>query len=113
MRDMAKRNDACARKKPSTEAPNILGRSRSSTLSLGRKIEISQNNAPAPIERREKSANGDIAPLVVSSLHTTILSPNIRYAVKQARWPIMVLLFIIICALSCKDSVKVVKVFGE
>ncbi len=78
MRDMAKRNDACARKKPSTEAPKILGRSRSSTLSFGRKSDINQKSAPAPIERRVKSANGDITPLVVSSLHTTMLSPNMR-----------------------------------
>ena len=46
-----------------------------------------QNIAPAPSERSVKSANGEIAPLLVKSLHITMLRPNMRYAAKQAICP--------------------------
>jgi hypothetical protein len=87
MREIAIKKEICVRKKPSTEATNIFGKSRLSTLSFGKKSDISQNNIPAPNERNVKSASGDIAPLDVKSLQTTILRPKIRYAVKQAICP--------------------------
>jgi hypothetical protein len=87
IRDIAIRKHICVRKKPSTEAAKIFGKSLLSTLCFGKKSDISQNNAPAPNERMVNSAIGDMAPLLVKSLHTTMLSPNIVYAVKQARCP--------------------------
>ena len=89
MREIAIKKDICVRKKPSTEATNIFGRSRRSTCSFGKKSDINQKSTPAPNERSVKRASGDIAPLEVKSLQTTILSPKIRYAVKQAKCPKM------------------------
>ena len=78
MREIAIKKQICVRKNPSTEAAKIFGKSRSSTLSLGIKSEIIQNSEPEPIERIVNSASGEIAPLEVKSLQTTILSPKIR-----------------------------------
>ena len=87
MCEIATKNESCAKKNPSTEAAKILGKSRRSTRSFGRKNEISQNSEPAPSERNVKSASGENTLLEVKSLHTTMLRPKIRYAVKQAICP--------------------------
>ena len=87
--EIAIRNVICVRKKPSTDAAKILGKSHRSTGSFGLNNEISQNSAPAPNERSVKSASGEIALPDVKSLQTTILSPKIRYAVKHAICPKM------------------------
>lgn len=87
MREIATRNDICAKKNPSTEAAKIFGKSRRSTRSFGRKSEIIQNREPAPMERKVNNASGEMSLLEVRSLHTTMLRPKIRYAVKQARCP--------------------------
>lgn len=76
-------------KKPSTDAAKILGKSWSSTISFGLNSEMSQKRAPAPNVRNVERASGEIALLDVKSLQTMILSPNIRYAVKHDRCPIM------------------------
>jgi hypothetical protein len=85
--EIAIRNVICVRKKPSTDAAKIFGRSRRSTLSFGLKNEMNQKSAPAPNERSVKSASGEIVSLDVKSLQTIILSPKIRYAVKHAICP--------------------------
>ena len=87
MREIAIKKHICVRKNPRTDAAKIFGRSRRSTLSFGIKREIIQKSEPAPIERIVKSASGEITPLEVKSLQTTMLSPKIRYAVKQAICP--------------------------
>jgi hypothetical protein len=84
MREIVTRNDICAKKNPSTEAAKIFGKSRRSTRSFGRKSEIIQNREPAPMERKVNNASGEMSLLEVRSLHTTMLRPKIRYAVKQA-----------------------------
>ena len=76
-------------KNPSIEAANILGRSFLSTFSAGRNDEIIQNNAPAPSALRVKMPSGDIRPSLVRSLHTIMLNPNIEYAIRHDRWPII------------------------
>ena len=50
----------CVRKKPRTEAMNIFIRSFGFTFSIGRNSEINQNSNPAPIERKQKSAMGEM-----------------------------------------------------
>ena len=76
--EMAKRNVIWVRKNPSREAMNIFGKSLLSTFSAGKKSEIIQKRVPAPMERRQKRAIGEIILLVVRSLQMTIFSPNIR-----------------------------------
>lgn len=77
----------CVRKNPRTEAKNIFTKSFFSTCSLGRNREISQKSAPAPMERRQKSAMGEMRCPLVKSLHTIMFIPKMEYAMKQARWP--------------------------
>ena len=87
--EIAIRKVICARKKPSTEAAKIFGRSRLSTASFGINSEMSQKSVPAPNERNVKRASGEIVLLDVKSLQTMMLSPKIRYAVKHAMCPKM------------------------
>ena len=75
----------CVRKNPRTEAKNIFIKSFFSTCSLGKNREISQKSDPAPIERRQKSAMGEMRCPLVKSLHTMMFIPKMEYAMKQAR----------------------------
>ena len=100
--EIAIKNVICARKKPSTDAAKIFGRSCRSTLSFGMNSEINQKSRPAPSERSVKRASGDIASLDVKSLQTIMLSPKIRYAVKHAICPKMEFFSLIIAKSSAK-----------
>lgn len=96
------------RKKPSTDAAKILGKSHFSTISFGLNSETSQKRAPAPNERSVKRARGEIALLEVKSLQTMMLSPKIRYAVKHAICPIMVIFLSIMINIPAKIAIFVV-----
>lgn len=109
--EIAIRKVICVRKKPSTDAARILGRSRFSTTSFGLNSEISQKRAPAPNERSVKRASGVIVLLDVKSLHTIMLSPKIRYAVKHAICPKMEFFSFIIINNSAKIAIFVVLPF--
>jgi len=52
------------------------------------KQDISQKIAPAPIDRKQNSAMGEMALLLVRSLHTMMFTPKIAYAIKHAICPI-------------------------
>ena len=75
---MAIRKVICVRKKPNTEAKNIFTKSFRSTFWPGVNKEMSQKSIPAPIERRQKRAIGDMRWLLVRSLQTMMLMPKIE-----------------------------------
>ena len=87
MSGMAIRKVICVRKKPSTDAKNIFTKSFRSTGPPGVNREIIQQSNPAPMERKQKSAMGEIRWLLVKSLQTMMLMPKMEYAIKQAKWP--------------------------
>ena len=74
-------------KNPSIDAANIFGRSFLSTFSFGMNRDRIQKREPAPMERRQKMARGEIRPPLVRSLQTIMLNPKMEYAIRQARWP--------------------------
>lgn len=77
MSAIAIRKVICVRKKPKTEAAKIFGKSRLSTCSAGMKRERIQKRDPAPKERRQNRAMGEIKSLLVISLHITMFRPKI------------------------------------
>ena len=77
------------------DATKILGKSLRSMGSFGMKSDMSQNSAPAPTERRQKIVIGDMYCPLVRSLQMIMLKPNMAYAVKHARWPMIESLLII------------------
>lgn len=84
---MATKKNICVRKKPKNEAIKIFGKSCLSIFSFGVNRDIIQNIIPAPMERRENRAIGEIAWLLVKSLQSTIFRPKMVYAAQQAKWP--------------------------
>ena len=48
---------------------------------------MSQKSNPAPIERKQKMAMGEMRCPPIKSLHTMMFIPKMEYAMKQARWP--------------------------
>ena len=85
---IAIRKVICVMKNPSTDAINILNRSFFSTCSFGVKSDMDQNSRDAPNERMKNRVVGVKRLLLVRSLHTMMLMPNIAYAMKQAMCPI-------------------------
>ena len=73
--------------RPTTEAAAIFQISPFATLSTGRKKEISQNNAEAPIALIVNSTMGETASALAISLQNTMLRPNIVYVAAIARCP--------------------------
>jgi len=85
---IAIRKVICVMKNPSTDAMSILNRSFYSTCSLGVKRDMDQKSRAAPSERMKNSVIGVKMLLLVRSLHTMMLIPNMAYAMKQAMCPI-------------------------
>ena len=83
------RNVICVKKNPNSDAAKMRKKSAGATFSRGSISDTSQKSVPAPIERNEKSASGDIMAGAIISFVTIMLSPKITYAVKQARCPFM------------------------
>ena len=72
-------------KNPNIDAATIFSRSFFSTFSLGINSDISQNNPPAPNERKQKIVSGDSSCPLVKSLQTMMLNPKIAYATKHTK----------------------------
>ena len=89
---IAERKVYCVRKKPSTDATKILGRSLRETRFVGFMKEIIQNRLPATSALRQKSVSGEKICPAERSFVVTILTPNIAYAVKHAACPSKVFL---------------------
>lgn len=87
MSGIAIRKVICVRKNPRTEAKKIFTKSLRSTFSPEVNREMSQKSNPAPMERKQKSAMGEMRWLLVRSLQTMMLMPKMEYAMKHARWP--------------------------
>jgi len=108
---IAIRKVICVRKKPSTDATKIFGKSSRSTISFGLNSEMNQKRIPAPDERSVKRASGEIVLLDVKSLHTMMLSPKIRYAVKHAMCPKMEFFSFIITNNATKIAILLCRCF--
>jgi hypothetical protein len=50
---------------------------------------MSQKSEPAPKERKQNKAIGEMSRLLVKSLQTMMLMPKMAYAMKHARCPVV------------------------
>ena len=62
--------------RPTTDAAAILNISAGATLSLGRKKDIIQNRADAPMALKVNSTMGETASALAISLQKTMFRPN-------------------------------------